>query len=145
MKIGIIGKGVVGKAFGEYLSKSHDVVYYDKFQEENNFDALEDTDYIFISTPTPMKEDGSADIDSVAENLIKLDRFQKPKVIIKSTVPVGTTDYLSMKHDRNVIFSPEFLRAKHALDDVIESEYMVYGADRDYDSLKEIFPENQRW
>jgi|TARA_Y100000310_G_scaffold334590_1_gene414724 UDPglucose 6-dehydrogenase len=145
MKIGIIGKGVVGRAFGEYLSRDNDVAYYDKFQEENNFGVLKDTDYIFICTPTPMKEDGSADIDSVKESLDRLDKFQKPKVIIKSTVPVGTTDYLSTEYNRNVTFSPEFLRANYALEDIANSDYMIYGINdsSQKQELIDLFPEKR--
>ena len=138
MKLGIIGKGVVGEAFGDYLSHKHNVVYYDKFKKENDFSVLRNSDFVFICTPTPMNKDGSANIESVIENIERLNKLDG-HIIIKSTVPVGTTDYLSEKYKRNIIFSPEFLRERHAHKDVIHSDYIIYGAEICYDSLNDIF------
>ena len=56
-------------------------------------DALDDSNIIFIAVGTPMAEDGSANLDyifsaaqDIADNI-----SQDSLVVVKSTVPVGTT------------------------------------------------------
>ena len=82
---------------------------------------------IFLCVPTPMNEDGSADV-SIVESVVKdideiaslLDKCQAnpPVVVIKSTVPPGTTNRLNCEHKNiHVCFNPEFLREATALED----------------------------
>ena len=112
MLIGIIGKGFVGSALGKLLEKRHHVVYYDKFKKEcNNLYVLNGCEAIFICVPTPMKDNGEGDI-SIVEEAVRL--CPDTHIIIKSTVPPGTTDWLAKKYRRSISFNPEFLRQKFA-------------------------------
>lgn len=62
-------------------------------------------DYAFICVPTPMAKDDSCDIRAVIDAI----QTVRAKVYcIKSTVAVGTTDYLSSKYKKNIVFSPEY-------------------------------------
>ena len=52
---------------------------------------------------------------SVVEQVIDdaLDFNPNAYIIIKSTVPLGFTDKIRAAKNRNITFSPEFLRGKH--------------------------------
>src|SRR3990172_7021655 len=76
--------------------------------------------YIFICVPTPF-DFKKKKIDLNALNSV-LRNFEKDKVvIIKSTIPPGTTKELEQKYPHLILlFNPEFLSAKKA---VVEFEY----------------------
>ena len=65
--------------------------------------VIAEADVVFIAVDTPQDEDGSADLSSVAVvargigRAIAESRRQTPLVVVnKSTVPVGSGDYVSM-------------------------------------------------
>ena len=100
--------------------------------------ALAEAEYIFIAVGTPSGVDGEADLQyvaaaarSIAENL------QEGQIIInKSTVPVGTGDWVSdiiVEHnpdapDFSVVSCPEFLREGSAIGDFMEPHRIVVGS-----------------
>ena len=121
MKIGVIGQGYVGSAIKIGLESYYDLETYDKYSEEKSTmqlaDMVESCEVIFVCVPTPMNKNGSCNID-VVEGVIKQINTlltdwksdKKPIVVIKSTVPPGTTEKLHKKFKKvNVIFNPEFL------------------------------------
>jgi UDPglucose 6-dehydrogenase len=64
---------------------------------------LEEAEVVFIAVDTPQGEDGSADLSSVAAVARDIGRAlsrasrQRPLLVVnKSTVPVGSGDYVSM-------------------------------------------------
>jgi UDPglucose 6-dehydrogenase len=106
-KIAIIGYGYVGKSIHRIFP---DAEIYDKFQDTYNDarhkEAVNKCDIGVICVPTPMKEDLSCDI-SIVEDVV---RWLETKVIlIKSTIPPGTTDYLKKKYHKRICFSPEYV------------------------------------
>ena len=122
MYIGIIGKGFVGGALGELLSKKHEVFYYDKFKECNNPKVLDCCDPIFICVPTPQNKTGEVDI-SIVEEAVSM--APDTNLVIKSTVPPGTTDRLAKKYNKNISFNPEFLRQYHANKDMENPQKLI--------------------
>lgn len=104
-KIAIVGYGVVGKGMERLFSKRFDVRIYDLHTHPDK-GAVSDCDLTIICVPTDMKKDGSADI-SIVEEVVSWANSQL--ILIKSTVPPGTTDYLSKKYDKNICFSPEYM------------------------------------
>jgi len=111
-------------------------------------DAVEahtDAEMLFICVGTPSDERGQADLryvfgacDAIAEVLKSLGPDQEPKVIVlKSTVPVGTThavrDYIREKVGPDIPFSvadnPEFLKEGDAISDFIRPDRVVAGVD----------------
>jgi len=104
--------------------------------------ALQGTEFIFIAVGTPSGVDGEADLQyveaaarAIAENMTA------PLVIInKSTVPVGTGDWVAdivSRHQKqpisfSVVSCPEFLREGSAISDFMQPYRTVLGSlDRD--------------
>nr|MCK4930027.1 hypothetical protein [Nanoarchaeota archaeon] len=67
--------------------------------------SLDKVDLLVICVPTPMNEDGSCDV-SIVEEVIK--KTKARLILIKSTVPPGTTANFAWDLDKDVVFSPEF-------------------------------------
>ena len=93
-------------------------------------EALTDADYFIIATPTNYDEKTNKfDTESVKSTIEKILKFSKNgSIIIKSTIPIGYTDYLKekFKTDR-IIFSPEFLREGNALYDNLYPSRIIMG------------------
>lgn len=94
--------------------------------------AYIDSDFIVISTPTDFdnknnKFDTSI-VDKVVSDALKLNK--NALIIIKSTIPVGHTQYLQNKFKTTrIIFSPEFLREGNALTDNLYPSRIIIGGD----------------
>ncbi len=118
MKVQIMGYGVVGKA-QEFLMchLEHEVTVYDPyiFPERK---LKRDVDVTFICTP-------EGHVEEALQTLIK--NNVEGLYVIKSTVPVGTTKILSEKYNVHICHNPEFIREKHAFDDVINPDRIVIG------------------
>ena len=157
MKVGIIGAGIVGKATGEILGKKHEVFYYDRYKKE--FAEIEkiakEADVVFICVPTPMKPSGEIDYSAIyhslsylLQNVYKVTRDPHDViVIIRSTAVSGTTDKFAEEFPFKFAFNPEFLREKHAEEDMKNTDRIVIGAnDKDVEEkliqlYKAIFPD----
>jgi UDPglucose 6-dehydrogenase len=105
-------------------------------------DALKGAEFAFIAVGTPSGVDGSADlqyVDSAARSIAK--NMTAPLVIInKSTVPIGTGDWVAdivksaqpKPIDFAVVSCPEFLREGSAIGDFMSPHRNVIGSlDRD--------------
>lgn len=99
----------------------------------SNLEAIDKASYIFLCLPTPSMLDGSADV-SILENVVDEIKGYVPvgsHVVIKSTVPVGTTRALQKRFGRSdceVIANPEFLREGQALRDSRSPDRVVVGS-----------------
>lgn len=121
MKIGIIGVGFVGKATAKVLEGAHEILLYDKYKEEyKNPNGLRGAEVVFICVPTPAKQDGEIDLSIIYDSLetLKSINNNRPTIVIRSTAVPGTCETLSRKYDFNFASNPEFLREKHALEDM---------------------------
>lgn len=111
-------------------------------------------DFHFIAVGTPPTEDGSADVKYVhaaAKNIgAHINRFGV--VIDKSTVPVGTGDQVhdiiaaelaarSEEFGFSVVSNPEFLKEGAALEDFMNPDRIVVGADdeRAVTAMKKLY------
>ena len=92
----------------------------------NGDEEIAKADIVYIAVGTPSAEDGSADLRWVLSAARQIARNAKPDtmVIIKSTVPVGTSDrVLSAIREEgcsnvfDVVSNPEFLREGAAIED----------------------------
>ena len=137
MKIGIVGQGYVGTAIKVGFEPHYRVETYDKYDKSKStcdlFDMVETCEVIFVCVPTPMNKDGSCHTDIVESVIKDIDdkMLPKPTVVIKSTVPPGTTDRLHRKYKYvDVIFNPEFLTEANFVEDFRNQNRIILGGIR---------------
>lgn len=123
MKIGSIGRGMVGEAIFQGLkSLGNEMSFYDpKFLDSKMSDVL-CTEIVFISVPTLPNEDNECDLSILYKVLDNLQNLQYQGIIcIKSTVIPGTTQSMIHKYaNKNICFCPEFLKERCAYKDFME-------------------------
>jgi len=102
-------------------------------------EALKDAEFVFIAVGTPEGVDGEADLQYVrmaAESIARV--MDHPLIIInKSTVPVGTGDWVAdivrdtqpTPVDFAVVSCPEFLREGSAIRDFMNPDRTVLGSE----------------
>ena len=107
ISIGIIGKGFVGTAvahgFSSQTGYGAEIRIYDKNKEKTQ-NSLEDTvnnsEFIFLSVPTPADKNGFNDLSivrSVLEDIDSVSKNTENIILIRSTVVPGTTKSLQEK------------------------------------------------
>lgn len=103
-KIGIVGYGYVGKGM-ERLFKDHfELVIYDI--DRGTKQEINKCDLVIICVPTKMNDNGTCDTSIVRECVMWI---TSPLVMIKSTIPPGTTDNLPSRGGQSICFSPEYM------------------------------------
>ncbi len=93
--------------------------------------AYASSDVVIIAVPTDYDtEQNFFDVSKVKATLdIALSVNPSVLVVIKSTVPVGFTDSVFEEYSQaNIIFSPEFLREGHALEDNLYPSRIIVGS-----------------
>ena len=130
MKIGIVGFGFVGKALKNGLRDNVDCIEIDP-NLGTNLDDLKshEPSIVFICLPTPMKDDGSQNIELVKDVINEINKFnQEILIVIKSTILPKYVEGLSYINN-NLVINPEFLRENFANEDFINSKIIVFGGD----------------
>ena len=102
-------------------------------------EGIEGCEFIFIAVGTPSGVDGEADLQYVEASARSIAENMKDEVIIinKSTVPVGTGDWVSdiiSKHQKepipfSVVSCPEFLREGSAIQDFMNPFRTILGSE----------------
>ena len=143
----IVGAGYVGYTLGVVLSKNNNVTLVDidedKVKEINDkglkatLPSLDiykdnDVDYIFICVPTNYDNDtGLLDtkrVSQIVSDIRSVDN--KATIVIKSTCYIG---YTSSLNDKRIVYCPEFLREKYALEDMRHPSRIIIGSDNNKD------------
>ena len=146
--IGIIGVGMVGtplkRWFEEFkgYERGKDLFLYDIDPKKGYFDDVSKADVIFIAVPSPRNPDGSCNI-SIVEEAVRSIKGEPPAstagesrpplaagkiIVIKSTVPPGTTERLQKEHHQHkFLFNPEFLTERQAWEDMVRPDRQIVG------------------
>ena len=131
LKIGIVGHGFVGKATDWGFSQNTNKFIVDP-KNETNIEQLTEfnPELIFVCVPTPMGENGTQDssiIEAVVQELSA--KCRESIIVIKSTVLPSILEKIE-KVNSKIIYNPEFLREKHANEDFMNSEMIIFGGDK---------------
>ncbi len=156
----MIGMGVVGGNTAQVFSKVHKIFPYDKYKSPYNSpermpELARSSEVVFLCVPTPMRPSGEIDYSPMQNSLEMLAETSKnvgrnPKdllVTIRSTAVSGTTDDFAKKFPFRFAFNPEFLRERHALEDMLHTNRVILGVEDEgsKDKLlrvyKPLFPE----
>lgn len=129
MNITIVGHGFVGKAveYG-FDTKDVEITIIDPKYNTNIKDNMDsDQDFIFICVPTPMNEDGSVDSSILLKTTREAVFYSKVKsvVIVKSTVTPDKA--YEFNHLHSVVYNPEFLTERNAIEDFINPIFQILG------------------
>ncbi len=147
-KIGVVGLGYVGKAIEAYFKRFYNLNTFD-INVDSSCSSLDQlvslSEIIFICLPTPMRKNGSTDlriIDSVIKNINSIaNRDSNKLVVIKSTIPIGTTNRFINKYDKiKICFNPEFLTEANYLEDFKNQDRIILGGDN-VDVLYKLYSE----
>jgi UDPglucose 6-dehydrogenase len=93
--------------------------------------AVNQCQFAFVCVPTPALPDGSADVTFVRDVVgwIEVD-----VIVLRSTVPVGTTKALAAETGKRIVFQPEYgpgATPDHPFADPRRIGWAVLGGDRD--------------
>lgn len=134
--VGIIGVGMVGTPHARYFQerkgyeRGRDLFLYDIDPTKGYFDDVNSAEVVFICVPTPRSPHGSAHLGAV-EAAFHMCEGEKI-VVIKSTVPPGTTEDFQKRYPQHkVLFSPENLTEKFAWEDFVRPDSQVVGFTRE--------------
>ena len=102
------------------------------------FDSIKDASFILLCLPTNFDDQANEYDTEAIEKTIKaiLSKNHNAKIVIKSTVNVGYTESLQRKFETDkIIFSPEFLREGHALEDNLYPSRIIVGGEENSSRL----------
>ena len=143
-KIGIIGRGFVGSAveFGFSAQTGCDAIVkvFDKDPKislHSLSETINESDFIFVSVPTPSNSDGSINIDILHSVLSDINQINNSDniILIRSTITPGTTRKFEKEFPKlKFVFNPEFLTERSAKYDFINQSRFILGGDKVYTS-----------
>ena len=141
-KIGIIGRGFVGSAvqfgFSANTGCDAEVKVYDKDPNKSLHtleETVNDSDFIFLSVPTPSNIDGTINLDTVDKALSDINNISNREdniILLRSTMIPGSTRVFQNKYpDLNLVFNPEFLTERSANFDFINQSRYIFGGNKE--------------
>ena len=105
----IVGYGNIGKhmysEFEPLTQYGFQIDIYDKYKSEVSNKQNITYDIAFICVPTDNNEKGEVQITDV-EDAIK--NTNANVIVIKSTIPVGSSQYFKETYNTHLVFSPEY-------------------------------------
>lgn len=125
MKVLIVGYGNIGKHTHKELEKINPCIYDPYVAEYSERKDGFAADIAFICVPTEPRADGSCDISLVEQAAAETNA---DVIVIKSTIPVGTTDYLTQKYGKNFLMSPEYYGTTQHSEE--SPDFLILGGDK---------------
>lgn len=120
-QFGIVGYGIVGKATHLGLLANAEVATHD-IDLDTSISDLKQCSHVFFCTPT----DNADHIESLTTEIKNLKQINFTyKVIIRSTVPLGTCDSIEEVIGEKILYIPEFLRQRVWETDCIKQPFIV--------------------
>ena len=150
MKIGVVGKGFVGSAvqfgFSPNTGCNAEVRVYDKDPNKSSHtldEVVNNSNFIFLSVPTPSNKDGSINLDIVREALSDINKVIKNNsiILLRSTmIPGSTQEFQDSFPELKLVFNPEFLTERSANFDFInQSRFIVGGQPENTKKVSEMY------
>ncbi len=130
-KVELVNKGIspiADKEIEEYLEKGD----LDITATKDGVAAYSNADFVIVAAPTNYDPKLNFFDTSAVKEVIETVTACNPKafIVIKSTVPVGyTCDIREKTGNKNIMFSPEFLREGRALYDNLYPSRIIVGTD----------------
>lgn len=121
MKIGIAGYGFVGQAHEHILKDYHTIIISDP--AKGHYGDLQHADCIIVCVSTPPHVGGYCDYGNV---LSVVENAPDVPILIKSTISIEGWEVI-VKTKKQVTFSPEFLRAAHWKEDIVNNKKWYFG------------------
>lgn len=125
--VAIVGYGAVGKGIHQLYPEA---VLYDPPLGLGSREEVNRCGFAFVAVPTPSSADGSADTTAVEE---VVSWIESDLIILRSTVPVGTTDRLRRETGKEIVFQPEYGPADtpdHPFSDPRKIRWVILGGAR---------------
>lgn len=123
MKIGIAGYGYVGQAHELILKEYHDIIISDPAKGHHG--DLSHADAIIICVSTPSNANGYCDVNNIGD---VIDAGPNVPYLIKSTMSCEGWKLINdCCKNKDLTYSPEFLRAKHWQQDAIQQQHVYLG------------------
>lgn len=131
--VGVIGVGSIGSVLARGFSElGHDVVINDRdettisklpFPERSKAHIAANCDLAVVAVPTPTTEQGgdASAVDAVLSEM----HGATATVVLRSTMPPGTTQRLADTYGLPLVYSPEFLRDRSGVDDFFHPDRIV--------------------
>jgi UDPglucose 6-dehydrogenase len=120
----IAGYGFVGKAHYEVFKTHYDLEVVDPAYKSVKISDVENLEAVICCVGTPQNEDGSCDGSYIFQVLE--DTPANVPVLIKSTLSLDIWNEIANRYsNRKIAFSPEFLRAASATDDLLNSTMFI--------------------
>lgn len=132
IKIGIIGVGMVGMPLQNWFVKNRwergrTLFCWDNDPKKRCLDDVSKAEIIFICVPTPSNKDGSCNLAILESVIRQLPNDIARCIVIKSTVPPGTTVDLQRRYANkgSFLFNPEFLTEANAEEDFLKPDRQI--------------------
>ena len=140
--VGFAGQGFIGKSYADDFEKRGIAVVRYGLQPEYiaNKTKIVDCDMVLVAVPAPtiptgrMRDDGHPGVMFDDSRIVECVGLAKSgaTVVIKSTIPPGTTEALQAAHpDKIILHSPEFLLETTAAQDASKPERNIVGLPKD--------------
>jgi len=141
--IALLGYGFVGKAYYNAFHTYHEITVVDPNFNNTRIEDIENLRSAIVCVPTPTAATGECDMNIVYD-VIKTLPTGVP-ILIKSTISLEGWEYIENNFPAHIVtFSPEFLRASSADEDLKNLKHVILaGGNTDYwrDFYSYTYPE----